>query len=214
MSVERAWWVGRRTIQPVVKAFAPFRNYGVERLPADGGCVLAVNHFSWIDPPIVGAACPRVIRFVAKVEAHRVPGLGQLIRAYGTIAIRRGESDRDAVRLMLDAAREGAVVGLFVEGTRQASGEPGTVQPGAAMVALQADVPVIPIAIHGTQRWRPGNWAPVSLAWGRPMRFEGLARGGRGYREASGQIEREIRRLWEWLVTVHADGRPEGLTPP
>ena len=55
---------------------------------------------------------------------------------------------------------------------------------------------------------------PISLAWGRPMRFEGLARGGRGYREASGQIEREIRRLWEWLVTVHADGRPEGLTPP
>src|SRR4051794_3623317 len=115
---------------------------------------------------------------------------------------------------MLDAAREGAVVGLFAEGTRQASGEPGTVQPGAAMVALQADVPVIPIAIHGTQRWRPGNWAPVSLAWGRPMRFEGLPRGGRGYREASEQIEREIRRLWEWLVVVDAGGPPQGVAPP
>jgi 1-acyl-sn-glycerol-3-phosphate acyltransferase len=213
-AVERAWWVGRRTIQPLVKLVAPFRNYGVERLPAEGGCVIAVNHFSWIDPPVAGAASPRIVRFVAKVEAHRVPGLGQLIRAFGTISVRRGESDREAVRQMLDAARAGHVVGLFVEGTRQKTGVPGTVQPGAAMVAIQAGVPVIPLAIHGTQAWRLGNWKPISVAWGKPMTFEGLPRGGRGYRDASQQIEAEIRRLWEWLVDVHARGRPKGLTPP
>jgi 1-acyl-sn-glycerol-3-phosphate acyltransferase len=212
--VDRAWWIGRRTIQPLVKAVAPFRNYGVERLPAAGGCVIAVNHFSWIDPPLVGAASPRTVSFVAKVEAHRVPGLGQLIRAFGTIAVRRGESDREAVRQMLEAARGGAVVGLFVEGTRQKAGVPGRVQPGAAMVALHADVPVIPLAIHGTQHWRLANWKPISLAWGQPLRFEGLPSGGRGYREASTQIEQEIRRLWEWLVDVHGRGRPRGLTPP
>jgi 1-acyl-sn-glycerol-3-phosphate acyltransferase len=213
-AVDAAWWVGRRTIQPLVHAVAPFHNYGVERVPAAGGCVIAVNHFSWIDPPLVGAACPRRIAFVAKVEAHRVPGLGQLIRVFGTIAVRRGESDRDAVRAMLDAARAGDAVGLFVEGTRQKFGEPGKVQPGAAMVALQADVPVVPLAIHGTQHWRLGSWKPISVAWGQPLRFEGLPRGGRGYRQASEQIEHEIRRLWEWLVEVHAQGRPKGLTPP
>ena len=212
--VEVAWWIGRRTLQPLVHAVAPFRNYGVEREPASGGCVLAVNHFSWIDPPLVGAASPRRISFVAKVEAHRVPGLGQLIRAFGTIAIRRGESDREAVRQMLAAARAGEVVGLFVEGTRQRSGLPGRVQPGAGMVALQADVPVVPMAIHGTQEWRLGNWKPVSVAWGRPIRFEGLPASGKGYRQASEQIEAEIRKLWEWLVEVHAQGRPKGLTPP
>jgi 1-acyl-sn-glycerol-3-phosphate acyltransferase len=212
--VDVAWWIGRRTLQPLVHAFAPFRNYGKERLPQSGGCVIAVNHFSWIDPPLVGAASPRRVSFVAKVEAHRVPGLGQLIRAFGTIAVRRGESDREAVRQMLEAAQRGDVVGLFVEGTRQKSGEPGHVQPGAAMVALQADVPVIPLAIHGTQEWRPGNWKPISVAWGKPMVFEGLPKGGRGYRQASEQVEAEIRRLWEWLVEVHAQGRPKGLTPP
>jgi 1-acyl-sn-glycerol-3-phosphate acyltransferase len=212
--VDVAWWVGRRTLQPLVHVFAPFRNYGKERLPREGGCVIAVNHFSWIDPPLVGAAAPRRVSFVAKVEAHRVAGLGQLIRAFGTIAVRRGESDREAVRQMLEAAHRGEVVGLFVEGTRQKSGVPGHVQPGAAMVALQAGVPVIPLAVHGTQEWRLGNWKPISVAWGQPMRFEGLPKGGRGYRQASEQIEAEIRRLWEWLVEVHAQGRPKGLTPP
>ncbi len=212
--VDVAWTIGRKTIQPLACAVAPFRNYGRERLPREGGCVITVNHFSWIDPALVGAASPRRVSFVAKVEAHRVPGLGQLIRAFGTISVRRGESDREAVRQMLEAARRGDVVGLFVEGTRQSSGEPGKVQPGAAMVALQADVPVIPMAIHGTQTWRLGNWKPISIAWGEPIRFDGLPKGGRGYREASERIEQEIRRLWEWLVEVHAQGRPKGLTPP
>jgi 1-acyl-sn-glycerol-3-phosphate acyltransferase len=208
-----AWTIGRKTIQPFVHVVAPYRNYGVERVPLEGGLVLAVNHFSWIDPPLVGSASPRRISFVAKIEAHRAPGLGQLIRAFGTLAIRRGESDREAVRQMRDAVRRGEMLGLFVEGTRQKSGVPGKVQPGAAMVALQEDVPVIPVAIH-TQDWTFGSRKPVSVAWGEPMRFEGLPRNGKGYREASEQIEQEIRRLWEWLVEVHAQGRPKGLTPP
>jgi 1-acyl-sn-glycerol-3-phosphate acyltransferase len=211
---ELAWAVGRRTIKPFVKLVAPFRNYGVERLPREGGCVIAVNHFSWIDPPLIGSVSPRNVHFVAKVEAHRAPGLGQLIRAFGTIAVRRGESDREAVRLMLDAARRGEVIGLFAEGTRQRNGLPGKVQSGAAMVGIQAGVPVIPVAIHGTQSWRIGKRSRVAVAWGKPMRFDDLPRGGKGYREASEQIEVEIRRLFDWLVEADAQGYPKGLTPP
>ena len=83
--------------------------------------MLAFNHFHWIDPPAFGAASPRPVVFVAKVEAHRVPGLGQLIRAFGTISVRRGESDREAVRQMRAAVQDGQAIGLFVEGTRQLS---------------------------------------------------------------------------------------------
>jgi hypothetical protein len=54
----------------------------------------------------------------------------------------------------------------------------------------------------------------VSIAWGNPMRFDGLPRGAKGYREASVEIQREIRRLWEWLVAVHDQGRPRHATPP
>jgi 1-acyl-sn-glycerol-3-phosphate acyltransferase len=213
--VDAVWGVGRRTIGPLTKLVAPLRNYGSERVPREGGVVLAFNHFSWIDPPAFGAASPRTVYFVAKVEAHGVPGLGQLIRAFGTRAVRRGESDREAVRAMRKIVRDGHALGMFVEGTRQRMGVPGQAQPGAAMVALQEDVPVVPAAIHGSQDWKVGNFHPVSIAWGEPMRFEGLPKGGKGYREASAMIQEEIHRLWRWLVEVHeADQRPAVATPP
>ncbi len=213
-AVDVVWQAGRIWIGGPIRLLTRARFYGVERIPAEGGLVLAINHFSWVDPPLVGAACPRRIQFVAKIEAHRVPGLGQLIRAHGTLPIRRGETDREAVRKMREAVRAGGALGLFVEGTRQRSGELGVVQPGAAMVALQEDVPVVPVAIHGSQHWRPGNLAPCSLVVGTPMRFDGLPRGGRGYKEASAQIGEELHRLWSWLVEVHAQGRPRRVTLP
>jgi 1-acyl-sn-glycerol-3-phosphate acyltransferase len=212
--VDVAWKIGRVTIGSLVRAFVPLRIYGAEGVPRDGGLVMAFNHFHWIDPPVFGHASPRTIYFLAKVEAHRIPGLGELIRAFGTISVRRGESDREAVRLMRETVRDGHALGLFAEGTRQRGGVPGKVQAGAAMAALQEDVPVVPAAIHGTQSWRPGNWHPVSVIWGQPMRFDGLPTSGKGYREASAEIEREIHRLWRWLADLHAAGRPRAVELP
>ncbi len=208
------WAIGRPTIGGAVKILAPMRVYGAERMPMEGGLVVAANHFSWVDPPALGAASPRTLYFMAKVEAHRVPGLGQLMRSFGAFAVRRGESDRDAVRTMREIVRSGHALGMFAEGTRQQSGIPGPVQPGAAMVAINEEVPLIPAAIHGSQRWHIGNFAPVSIAWGEPMTFEGLPRGGRGYKEASLVVERKIRELWDWLVELHELGRPREATPP
>jgi 1-acyl-sn-glycerol-3-phosphate acyltransferase len=208
------WALGRPTIGGVTRAVAPLKNYGVDRVPRNGGVVLALNHFHWLDPAVFGTTSPRTIYYMAKIEAHRVPGLGQVIRGFGTFSVRRGESDREAVRMMRKIVADGHALGLFVEGTRQTSGVPGAVQPGAAMVALQESIPVVPAAIHGTENWHPGNFHPVSVAWGQPMTFEGLPRNGKGYREASAEIQAEIRRLWEWLREVHAAGRPRGLTPP
>ena len=213
-TTDAVWTVGRATIGTAVRIVAPLRSYGAERVPRSGGLVVAANHFSWIDPPALGAASPRTLYFMAKVEAHRVPGLGQLMRSFGAFSVRRGESDRDAVRMMRQVVREGNALGLFVEGTRQLAGEPGPVQPGAAMVAINENVPVTPVALHGSQTWRLGNFHPVSLAWGQPMSFDGFPRGGKGYKEASVEIEREIRRLWEWLVGIHELGRPRDATPP
>jgi 1-acyl-sn-glycerol-3-phosphate acyltransferase len=208
------WALGRPTIGTFVKLVAPLRVYGSERVPLMGGLVVASNHFSWIDPPALGAAIPRTLYMMAKVEAHRVPGLGQLMRSFGAFPVRRGESDREAVRSMREIVRNGHALGMFAEGTRQRSGVPGPIQAGAAMVAINEGVPLIPVAIHGSQHWRLGNFKPVSIAWGNPMTFEGLPRGGRGYKEASTEIEREIKKLWEWLVDVHELGRPRDATPP
>jgi 1-acyl-sn-glycerol-3-phosphate acyltransferase len=211
---DAVWAIGRVTIGSVVRLFAPLRVYGRERMPREGGVVLALNHFHWLDPPVFGAASPRTIYYMAKAEAHRIAGLGQLIRAFGTFSVRRGESDREAVRMMRTVVRDGHALGLFVEGTRQRSGEPGEVKPGAAMVAVQESVPVVVGAIHGTQSWRPGNFHPVSVAWSEPMSFDGLAKNAKGYREASAAVQDEIRRLWEFLVDAHAVGRPKGALPP
>ena len=208
------WLFGRPILGGSAALASRLRSYGDDRIPRSGGVVFAFNHFSWIDIPCVGWVCHRNLYYLAKVESHRVPGLGQLIRSFGTLSVRRGESDREAVRLMREVVRNGDALGIFVEGTRQRSGVPGHVQPGAAMVALQEDVPVICGAIHGSQRWKVGNFAPVSVAWGEPMRFDGLPRGGKGYREASQQIEDELYRLWSWLRDLHEAGRPRFAVPP
>jgi 1-acyl-sn-glycerol-3-phosphate acyltransferase len=208
------WAIGRATLGSAVRLFAPLRIYGRERIPREGGLVLALNHFHWLDPPAFGTACPRTIYYMAKIEAHVVPGLGQLIRAFGTFSVRRGESDREAVRMMRKVVADGHALGLFAEGTRQLSGAPGEVKPGAGMVAVQEGVPVVAGAIHGTQDWKVGNFHPVSIAWGEPMSFGDLPRNAKGYREASAAIQAEIRRLWEFLVDAHAVGRPRGALPP
>jgi 1-acyl-sn-glycerol-3-phosphate acyltransferase len=194
-----AWAVGRVYMGWPTRLATRARAYGRENVPATGGVVYAINHLHWIDIPLLGVVSPRNVWFVAKAEAanHRVAGW--YLRLFGTIAIRRGESDRDAVRKMREEARRGNVIGLFVEGTRQRSGRPGTAQPGAAMVALQEGVPVVPVAIYGTQHWRIGNFRRCSVAFGEPLTFEGLPRGGKGYKEATAVIERRIHELFAWL---------------
>ena len=208
------WAVGRVTLGTATRSLAPLRVYGADRVPRDGGAVLAFNHFSWLDPPVFGAASPRNFFFLAKAELHDVPAVGPLIRSFGTYAVRRGESDREAVRQMRRCVHDGNALGVFAEGTRQRRGVPGEVKPGAAMVALQERSPVVCAAIHGTQLWKLGNFQPVSVAWGRPVSFDDLPANGKGYRKASAEIERRIHALWRFLVDMHALGRPRHAAPP
>jgi 1-acyl-sn-glycerol-3-phosphate acyltransferase len=212
--VDVAWAIGRPAMGLPAALATRLHVYGRERVPRAGGLVVAFNHFHWIDIPAFGCVSPRTLYFLAKFEAHATPLLGPYIRLFGSFSVRRGESDRDAVRRMREVVREGEALGIFAEGTRQRSGVPGRVQPGAAMVALQEDVPVVCAAIHGSQLWRPGNFAPVSIAWGEPMRLDGLPKGAKGYREASALIEEEIYRLWAWLRDLHEAGRPRHAEPP
>jgi len=214
LSSRSAWAFGRIYLGLPARLASRAQAYGRDRMPLHGGVVLAVNHLHWIDVPLVGAFSRRDVDFVAKIEAHRVPLFGPYIRWFGTIAVRRGESDRDAVRAMREAARRGRALGVFVEGTRQKSGHPGKAQPGAAMVAIQEGVPVVPAAIYGTQFWRLGNFAPCSIAFGTPMDMSGYPKNGRGYKEATAELEQRIHGLFDWLADVHARGRPKGLTPP
>ncbi len=208
-----AWLFGRPAFGGLVRAFTPLRIYGRDRLPLHGPLVLCFNHFSWLDPWALGVVCPRTIYYVAKQEVHDNPLIGPFIRFFGTSSIRRGESDREAIRVMREVVRRGDTLGMFPEGTRQRE-EPGEVRSGAAMIAVQEQVPVVCGAIEGTQRWRPGNWEPVSLAFGEPFDLSGHSRNSQGYRAAALEIQAEIRRLWEFLLTTQEQGRPRVAIPP
>jgi 1-acyl-sn-glycerol-3-phosphate acyltransferase len=208
-----AWIVGRILVGALVRVLAPLRVYGADRIPRHAAFVLCCNHFSWLDPWALGAVCPRDIRYVAKQEAHDTAVMGWFIRLFGTSSVRRGESDREAVRIMRDVVRRGEVLGMFPEGTRQKE-EPGPVLPGAAMIAIQERVPIVCSAIEGTQRWRLGNFGPVSIAFGEPLDLSHHPRNSKGYRAASAEIQAEIRRQWEFLVRAHELGRPRVAIPP
>ena len=211
-TADKVWAVGRPTIGTAVKVAGRMKVYGKERVPMTGGLVIACNHFHWVDPPALGYACPRTIYFMAKVEAHRVPGLGTFISAFGTSRCAAASPTATPCGRCARSCGTALALGLFAEGTRQRAGIPGALQPGAAMVALQEDVPVIPVAIHGSQTWKPAI-QPISLAWGEPIHFEGLPKGGKGYKEASAMLQAKIKELFDFLVEMHALGRPDA-TPP
>ncbi len=208
-----AWFFGRPFFRGLVKVFAPLRVYGTERIPRNGPVVFCFNHFSWLDPWVLGSVAGRTLYYVTKQEAWSTPVMGHFIRIFGTLPVKRGASDREAIRLMKQVVRDGAALGMFVEGTRQAR-EPGPAKPGAAMIAIQERVPVICAAIHGTQEWQFGNFKPVSVAYGEPFLLDRFARNSQGYRAASLEIERELRRLYDFLVQTHELGRPRVAIPP
>ena len=140
---------------PVLRILYRLRCQGVERLPAEGGYVLAANHCSSLDPwPLGMAVYPRrYLRFMAKSELFWFP-LGPFISACGAFPVRRGQRDQDAVDTAVRLCREGHVVVMFPEGTRRAKGlrkrYEARWRSGAARIALEAGVPLVPAGISGT----------------------------------------------------------------
>lgn len=206
---ERTWDFARALVAPIMRRFAPSLGYGHERVPETGGLVVAANHFSAVDPAVVGIHSRRTLYFMAKIELLSVPVAGELLRWTGTFAVRRGEADRDSLRVARWAAREGHAVGLFAEGTRQQFGYPGPMHAGAAMIAIQEEVPVVPCGIDSFG-WTPRNRRPCCVVWGEPMRLE-LPRTGRGYKEGTAQIEERVHGLWRQAAQAVADGFPPFL---
>ena len=177
--------------------------------------MLAVNHLHWIDVPVIGAVCPRRIVFVAKAELLAVPVGGPSSEPFGTLSVRRGESDREAIRLAREAVRNGHAARHVRRGDAPAHGQPGEAKPGAAMVAIQEGRPVVPAAIYGSESW--GSAAPrPGLA--RLGRADALRRASRGTRratsEATAEIEAEIRRLWEFLRRHGRSSAGPDAVPP
>ena len=124
---------------------------GAERLPQTGGYVLAPSHRSMADIPLLSVITTRRIRFMGKVEAFKIPVLSSIFRALGGFPVARDGSDRKALRDAMAMLQAGDILAVFPEGTRQQGPKIAPLQPGAAYLALRAGVPVVPVAIAGSE---------------------------------------------------------------
>jgi 1-acyl-sn-glycerol-3-phosphate acyltransferase len=181
----RAGWV---LVRGLARLLFRLEVYGESNVPLTGALVMTSNHLSMLDPPLIGCACPRELRYMAKAELFRYPVLGAFFRRLGGFPVERGTADVGAIRTALHHLREERAVLLFIEG-RRGTGEcllPPT--PGATLLARQSGAPVLPAAIIGTERAMPrGAKLPrlvqVKVAFGEPITYTQLF-GSRTDREA------------------------------
>jgi 1-acyl-sn-glycerol-3-phosphate acyltransferase len=162
---------------PILHFAFRYRAEGTENLPADSGYVLGAGHVSNFDPWAIGLALwpRRFLRFMAKSELFWFP-LGPLIAACGAFKVRRGQADREAIETAVALAREGHVIAMFPEGTRRKKGlwktREAQAHTGAARIALEAGVPLVPAGIKGTDGLR--RLAPIHVRYGRPIDLDDL----------------------------------------
>jgi 1-acyl-sn-glycerol-3-phosphate acyltransferase len=162
---------------PLLRGLFRLRVTGREHIPSDGGFVLAANHNSNFDPwPLgIGLFPDRFLRFMGKSELFWFP-LGAFIGAAGAFPVRRGQRDLEAIQTAVELCREGHAVVMFPEGTRRKKGlvkrHEAKAHTGAARIALEADVPLIPAAIKGTDRL--ARLARLSVVYGAPVPLDDL----------------------------------------
>jgi 1-acyl-sn-glycerol-3-phosphate acyltransferase len=147
---------------------------GRENIPRTGGAVIAANHASYLDPPAVGIAMPRKLNFMAKEELFRIPFLGYMIKGLGAFPVRRATGDRAALNRALQLLADGQLMGIFPQG-RRASNRELALRGGAVFLASKAQVPLIPVAVLGSDRaWGMGRKFPlpkrVRVVIGKPIR--------------------------------------------
>ena len=161
---------------PVIRGLFRERIRGLENLP-EGGFVLAPNHVSNLDPWPLGMPLwpERQLNWMAKSELYK-PVIGTLISWGGAFPVRRGTGDEGAIETAVERVKEGEVVVIFPEGTRQRKGlvkrHEARPRTGAARVALRAGAPLVPAAIGGTDRLL--RLGPLSVAYGPPVDLAGL----------------------------------------
>ena len=166
---------------PVLHWLFRLRVQGKENVPQSGGCVLACNHLSNFDPWPLGMPLwpQRWLRFMAKAELYWWPAT-LILNAAGAFPVHRERADVEAVQTAVRLAQEGNVVVMFPEGTRRNKGlvkrHEARARSGAARIALEAGVPLVPAAVAGTDRLL--SLGPLSVAFGAPIEMDDLVADG------------------------------------
>lgn len=168
------YWPVRIVLQPAMMLLFWLNRTGREHIPAEGGVLLAPNHRSFLDPWIVGVCLKRPAFFVAKSELFHNRFIGWFLNSLGAFPIRRGESDAEAMLTARTLLERGNALMIFPEGTRIRTGGLGKPKRGVGRLALQTGVPVVPIAVHNTERARRGfliRPCKIRVRAGSPLTF-------------------------------------------
>jgi len=155
----------KKVVYTILKPLYRIEIIGIEHFPKDGGVLLCSNHISNLDPPVVGITAPRPVNFMAKEELFRVPILGKIVMNLNAFPVKRGMSDRQALRTGLEILKEGKVFGIFPEGTRSKDGKLGKGFSGVGFFALRTDAAVVPCAIIGP--YKP--FRKLKVVYGAPI---------------------------------------------
>ena len=177
----------------IFKNFFKCQIVGVENIPSTKGVIIAANHISLWDPPLIGTFLPRKINFMAKEELFDIPIIGYIIKRLNAFPVKRGTADRVAIKKAISLLKSGECLGLFPEGTRSKDGKLGEAEAGMALIAIKADVPVVPTAVIIKKNKFWGN--EIKLIFGKPIKYQPNEDGKSGMQEFTDEIMREIGKL-------------------
>ena len=150
------WYLlGYSLSKAIAKTFFNYRVIGAENMIEDGPCIIAANHCSYLDPPLVGVACKRAIHYLARKSLLDVPVLGPILPEMNVIPVDQKNADRSALMGAIRVVRNGGAVLIFPEGTRSPDGKLQPAQPGIGMIVAKTRAPVIPMFIEGSFRALP-----------------------------------------------------------
>lgn len=142
-------------VSPALYTYFQGRVYGAEEVPNEGKLVVVSNHASVFDPLLLACAIRRPVAFMAKEELFQIPVLKQGMELYGAYPVKRGASDRAALKSAMNSLNQGWATGVFLEGTRSKDGKITEPKLGAALIAARAKAPILPISLWGTQKILP-----------------------------------------------------------
>jgi 1-acyl-sn-glycerol-3-phosphate acyltransferase len=142
------------------------RVHGGDNVPKHGPVIVACNHISYLDPPVLGTASPRRLSYMAKQELFKIPVLGTLISAVGSYPVDRKGSAAAAIKRSVEVLRKGGAIGIFPEGTRNLTGE-NEARGGVALLASLGKAPVVPANVVGTSGAK--KLAKFDVVFGKPM---------------------------------------------
>jgi 1-acyl-sn-glycerol-3-phosphate acyltransferase len=181
------------------------RAIGTENVPKSGALVLAPNHFSQMDHFFVGLYLRRKVRFMAKSQMFGPPVLTYIYKHGGVFPVRRGHRDEESFKTAFVILDQGEMLLVYAEGGRSRSGKLGKVKPGIGRIALESGAPVVPVAIHGSEkvrRWKRFRFPKVTVQFGEPLSFPTEEAPSRERQlEVAEQIFAPVRAMYEGLAT-------------